>query len=37
LIEKIGHEGITELHYHEMEQKASALLKEKSETNDKTI
>ena len=35
LLEKIGHEGIAELHYHEMEQKASALLKEKSETNEK--
>lgn len=35
LLEKIGWEGIAELHYHEIEQQASALLKEESETNEK--
>jgi hypothetical protein len=35
LLDKIGWEGISELHYHEIEQQASALLKEKSETNEK--
>jgi len=28
LLEKIGHEGIAELHYHEIEQQAAALLQE---------
>lgn len=36
LLDKIGWEGIAELHYHEIEQQASALLKEESETNEKT-
>jgi hypothetical protein len=35
LLEKIGWDGIAELHYHEIEQQASALLKEESETNEK--
>jgi len=35
LLDKIGWEGIAELHYHEIEQQASALLKEESETNEK--
>jgi hypothetical protein len=34
LLDKIGWDGIAELHYHEIEQQASALLKEESETNE---
>ena len=33
LIEKIGHEGIAELHYHEIEQQALELLNEDEKTN----
>ena len=33
LLEKIGHEGIAELHYHEIEQQSLELLNENEETN----
>ena len=33
LLQKIGHEGIAELHYHEIEQQALELLNEDEKTN----
>lgn len=33
LLQKIGHEGIAKLHYHEIEQQALELLNEDEETN----
>lgn len=33
LLEKIGHEGIAKLHYHEIEQQSLELLNEDEETN----
>jgi len=33
LLKKIGHEGIAELHYHEIEQQALKLLNEDEKTN----
>ena len=33
LLEKIGHEGIAELHYHEIEQQSLELLNDDEETN----
>jgi hypothetical protein len=33
LLEKIGHEGIEELHYHEIEQQSLELLNDDEETN----
>ena len=33
LLEKIGHEGIAELHYHEIEQQSLELLNDDEKTN----